>query len=259
MPNVSFGILDVNFWQAVVLGLVQGLTEFLPVSSSGHLAIFGSMFGKIDGGIAFEVLLHLATLIAVLYVYRKRIKTIDYKYIVLLVIASIPAGLVGFFFSEVIKKAFGAPIIIGIAFVFTGTILYLISRLPEGSKQKVGYKEALGMGLAQAIAVLPGVSRSGMTLSAGLLLGLKREEAAAFSFLMSVPVIAGAGLLEFKDLLEIGSIGGGIYLAIGFVAAVLTGILAIKLVQLLLKTDNFRYFSYYLWSLGILTVILSLV
>ncbi len=259
MLNVSFGILNVNIWQATILGLVQGLTEFLPVSSSGHLAIIGSIFGKIDAGITFEVLLHLATLIAVLYVYRKRIKTIDYKYIVLLVIASIPAGLVGVFFSDVIKKAFSAPIIIGVAFIFTGTILYLIGRRPEGSKEKVGYKEALGMGLAQAIAVLPGISRSGMTLSAGLLLGLKREEAAAFSFLMSVPVIAGAGLLEFKDLLEIGSIGGGIYLTIGFVVAVLTGILAIKLVQLLLKTDNFRYFSYYLWSLGVLTVIFSLV
>ncbi len=259
MPNCSFGILNMNFWQAAILGLVQGLTEFLPVSSSGHLAIIGSMFGKINTGITFEVLLHLATLIAVLYVYRKRLKTIDYKFLILLVIASIPAGLVGVFFSDVVKKAFGVPIIIGIAFLFTGTILYLTNRLPEGSKEKVSYKEALGMGLAQAIAVFPGISRSGMTLAAGLFLGLKREEAAAFSFLMSVPVIAGAGLLEFKDLLEIGSLGGGIFLAVGFVVAVFTGILAIKLVQLLLKTDNFKYFSYYLWSLGTLTIILSLV
>ena len=148
---------------------------------------------------------------------------------------------------------------LGIAFLFTGTVLFLVGKLPEGKKEQVGIKEALGMGLAQTIAILPGVSRSGMTIASGLALGLKREEAAAFSFMMSIPVILGAGLLELKDLLEVGSEGGGLALVLGFGAAVLTGIIAINLVRKLLKSDNFNWFSYYLWGMGVLTIVISLI
>lgn len=248
-----------NTLKAIFLGALQGFTEFLPVSSSGHLAVFGQWFGRISSTLAFEVLLHLATLIAVVIVYRERIKKVNFNFLVLLFIASVPAGVIGILFNDVIEKAFSSSLVIGIAFLFTGTVLFLVGKLPEGKKEQVGIKEALGMGLAQTIAILPGVSRSGMTIASGLALGLKREEAAAFSFMMSIPVILGAGLLELKDLLEVGSEGGGLALVLGFGAAVLTGIIAINLVRKLLKSDNFNWFSYYLWGMGVLTIVISLI
>lgn len=255
------GIFNMNFFKSAILGAVQGFTEFLPVSSSGHLAVVGSLFGKISSGLTFEVLLHVATLLAVLYVYRDRIKQLNLRFLALLVVASIPAGLVGVFLGDFVEQAFSSTLLVGFAFLFTGMVLFLVGKLPQGEKKEVGYKEAILIGLAQAVAVLPGISRSGMTIATGLALGLKREEAAAFSFMMSVPVVAGAGLLELKDLLKF---NGALTISmpsllIGFIAAVITGILAIRLVQILLKTDNFNYFSYYLFFVGTLTIIVSLI
>jgi undecaprenyl-diphosphatase len=256
----------VNWWQAAVLGLVQGLTEFLPVSSSGHLVLAERLAGVHTPGVFVEVALHVATLGSVLVVYGRRIVELarglltgegDHRgYVWLLVLATVPAGLVGVLLNDVIEAAFDSLVAVGAAFLLTGIILWSTRRL-AGTREAPTTRSAIGIGLMQALAILPGVSRSGSTVAAGLWSGLTPQRAAEFSFLMAVPTIAGAALLEAKDAVaNAGAVGVG-SLAVGFVVAFVSGIWAIRLLVALLRRGHFYAFAPYCWVVGVLTLLLA--
>lgn len=272
-------------FQSIVLGLVQGLTEFLPVSSSGHLVIASTFLDVVTPGVFVEVALHVGTLISVLIVYRQRVAALisgalrrdpgAWRYLGLLLLASIPAGLVGVFLQDQIEQAFGAPWVTGVLLIVTGFILWSTRRArnlhlrvadgggdaaalavqPTATLARTGtisWKVALGIGLAQAVAILPGISRSGSTITAGLWAGISGEDAAEFSFLMSIIVIAGAALLELRHFSSaVLDIGAG-PLLFGFLAALITGILAIQSLVWLLRKQAFHIFAYYVWTIGAL-------
>lgn len=251
-----------SLWEAIVLGIVQGATEFLPVSSSGHLVLTQELMGLHIDGVAFEVAVHLATLISIMIVYRERlggliVGTLErnreaLRDVGLLIVATLPAAILGILFKDRIEAMFDAPWVPGVAFLVTGTLLWTtrgaLLRKPDGKVDTV--RLALLIGLAQAFALLPGISRSGSTVVMALWLGVAGREAAAFSFLMAIPAIGGAAVLSIPDLTGGSGIPGSILVAAG-IAAALTGILAIQSFILLLKKQRFHYFSYYLWPLGV--------
>jgi len=259
-----------NLWQGLLLGLVQGLTEFLPVSSSGHLVLVEALTGVHFTDVTVEVSLHVATLASVLVLYGRRLWEIirgifagdgpSVRYAVLLVIATIPAGLIGVLFHRQIEEAFHSLAWLGIQFLITGAILWS-TRGPQGKGNErtvpsVGAATAIGF--AQAFAILPAVSRSGATVAAALRAGLTPAAAAEFSFLMSIPVIAGAGLLEGRNaVLNVSQIGA-VPWAVSFVAAFAAGIWSIRWLVALLKRGRFYAFAPYCWAVGVFTLAYAL-
>lgn len=262
-------------WEAFLLGGIQGATEFLPVSSSGHLVIGQVLMGISVPGVLFEVTLHVATLLSVLVVYRARVGRLltgavrrdgeAWRYLALLALATVPAGLVGVLFGGAVESLFEDPWVPGAALLVTGTFLWTArsaqrrfsSRWAEGGAPAApGPRTALVMGVAQAFALVPGISRSGATVVAGLWMGIEPGEAAAFSFLMAVPAIAGAAVLEIPDLLGggVAGAGGGVgvgALAWGFVVAAAVGILAIRVFVTMLRRRSFHRFGPYCWIVGL--------
>ena len=264
---------------ALLLGLIQGLTEFLPVSSSGHLVLGQDLMGlELGGGVAFEVVVHLGTLASVVFVFRKFITEMvfespallrpagwksryadrpAFRRLVLLVPATIPAALVGFLGKDALQGLFENPRVVACMLGVTGLILFLPLRF--GSRDSAGglldLPRALIMGVAQAAAIIPGISRSGSTITAGLCSGLDREEAGAFSFLMAIPAILGAAVLELGDLEQIG-LGAGPLIA-GFLAAAVSGYLALLLLLRMVRHGRLWVFSPYLLAVLILWLILA--
>ena len=266
-----------NIIQGIIIGIVQGLTEFLPVSSSAHLVFIQNILG-VESSLAFDTFLHLGTLIAVLWYFRADIfKMLEswwysiqdilqgrfkegfyedpYKRLAWYVIlATIPVGIVGVLFEDSIDALF-AGALYGPAFLLfvTGTILYLSQRMPSGeiNYDTITKKEALFMGLGQACAILPGLSRSGTTIAAGLTIGLEKEFAAKFSFILSIPAIFGAFIFQLKD---IGSAMHVNFLPVflGFVASIIAGYLAIRWMLDLIQNRNLDIFSYYCWLVSII-------
>lgn len=251
--------------EAAILGIIQGLTEFLPISSSGHLVIAQHFLDVSDGGIFFEVLLHFATLVAVVAVYRKDvidlIKNPFQKYTYILIIGTIPTGIIGLVFKDSFEQMFSSVTIVGYMLLVTGFILLaaeffsrIILTYPE-----VKYWQGFVVGIAQGLAITPGISRSGTTIATALLLGLDREEAARFSFLLSIPAILGASILEMKDLALSTAMSTGLILpyVVGFITAVVSGYLAIKLLLGILTRGKLYYFSIYCWLLGSVAILLA--
>jgi len=248
-------------WEALILGIVQGATEFLPVSSSGHLVIGQALMHIRIPGVAFEVAVHVATLLSVLLVYRSRVRALArgamkgekeaWRYLGLLFLATVPAAAVGLGAGDAIEALFDAPAVAGGALLVTGTFLWS-TRWPLGRnpKGKPGIRAALLMGLAQAFAILPGISRSGATVVMGLWLGIEAEEAAAFSFLMAVPAILGAAVLELPNLAETGTGLQGAAVWVGGVGAAVTGVLAIRTFVAMLRRRSFHRFGPYCWLVG---------
>ncbi len=258
---------------AIFLGLLQGLTEFFPVSSSGHLALFGLWFGMAEPDLTFDILVHLATLAAILAYFRKdwfqlgrlilfRDRGDLPKYIIpFLLVSMVPAGLIGVFFKDQVTWIHEQPVWVGICLWVTGGVLLWGLRIKkkEISLAQMGLLVVLAMGLAQALAILPGISRSGITIMTGLFLGLEHRAAARFSFLMAVPVIAGAGLLAVMDLTEQAhSMTTSLWLAYGagFVAALVSGFFALIFLMRLLEGKRFFYFGFYCLALGMIAMIL---
>ena len=245
-----------NEIQAAWLAVVQGLTEFLPVSSSGHLVILQGLMDVPRQGVAFEVVVHLGTLLAVLAVYGRDLLGIvagalrrdaaSLRLLALLALASVPAGLAGVLLGDAIKGLFETPILASIMLLLTGGLLFA-TRWSGAGRRKLSPLGSLVVGLSQALALLPGISRSGSTISTGLFLGMEREQAARFSFLLSVPAIAGAGLLEARDLSG-ADIGG--HLIVGFVVAAVTGYTALRLLLRFVRRGNLHLFSWYCWAAG---------
>lgn len=243
-----------NTLGAVFLGVVQGLTEFLPVSSSGHLVLIQSLMpGFRQPGILFDVLLHLATLFAVLFYFRERIlrlKATDFGYLAL---GTIPAVLVGLFFQDAVETMFLTPKFLGLQFLISGVLNLLIDRARLG-KRGIAVKSSLLIGAAQALAIIPAISRSGATIWAGVTQKIEPKKAVEYSFLLSVPAILGANILQIMSHglpQEVMSLN---YLW-GFLAAFVAGILAIQITLRFILQKRFKLFAYYCFALGIFTIL----
>ncbi len=262
-----------NWLEAFFVGLIQGLTEFLPVSSSGHIELSKIIFDSKEEDILLTIFLHLATALSTIFVFRKDIAQIirglflfkwnaETKFTAFIVISMIPAALAGLFLEDELNGLFnGNLLLVSIALIATGAVLFISDRKKtngesEGSAGKVvGTFSAIIIGLAQAIAIIPGVSRSGSTIGTAVILGINRERAARFSFLMVLPLILGAAAKKFLDLYEgNGAIGGlnpdwGAY-SVGFVAAFISGIFACKWMIALVKRSRLTWFAFYCWAIG---------
>ncbi|MFW6192210.1 MAG: undecaprenyl-diphosphate phosphatase [Gemmatimonadota bacterium] len=247
--------------EAALLGIVQGLTEFLPVSSSGHLVLAGAVLGLELPGVLFEVTVHVATLCAVLWVYRARIAELvrgalagdgeSWRYALLLALASVPAGLAGVLGREFFEGAFDAPVQAAGALLVTGCVVWSLRITgPSAEEARPGSGTALLVGVAQALAIFPGISRSGATVATGVWRGVEPVRMAEFSFLMSVPAIAGAAFLQADGSLELARQMGTIPLLVGFVAALVAGVLAIRVFVRMLRARSFHHFGYYCWAVG---------
>ena len=272
---------------AIILGLVQGVAEFLPISSSGHLAILHNLFNMSDLGtnhMFFDVLLHLGTLIAICFMYWSDIKAMftqtmdmltgrtftadghrrrlpEARLFMLIIVATLPLVLI-VPVHKYIEALSNHTVYVGIALILTGCILLVADKMPKGSKTEKNmlFTDALIVGLCQCVATLPGLSRSGTTITAGIATGHDRSFAVKFSLLMSIPAVLGATLLELID-----SIKTGIDLALipaylfGMVAAMVSGVVAIGLLKMIARKTRFGGFSYYCWIVGVVTIILSLI
>ncbi len=263
-----------EIWKAVIVGIVQGLAEFLPISSSGHIVLTQYLLGIREVGsghqkdLSFEIVLHLGTLVSVLIFFRRSLWDLtmslfrkemveERKMIMWLGIATVPAVIAALLFKDFFEEAPGKPVLVSGLLIVTGLILF-VPRLLKGKASKVGLKSSVVMGIGQAFAILPGISRSGSTIAAGLVSGVKAEKAAEFSFLMSIPAIAGGFVLTMKDKMEgassfgeaLGSCFSQAYLA-GAIAAAVVGLFAIYLVMGAVKRGKLEYFSYYCFAAGI--------
>ncbi len=235
------------------MGALQGLTEFLPVSSSGHLVLLKSLIHLKEQGIAWEVILHLSTLMAVLVYYRNKI--IDYlrwKNLLLLIIGTIPAGIVGILFKSKIESMFINLTPVSIAFLITAAYLYLTKK-QSGEKENITPLFAFIIGIGQSIAIIPGISRSGFTITTALLLGIKNDKAVEFSFMLSIPAILGAFMLESRGLIIPKSAIPS--LSVGAISAFLFGLFAIVSVIKSLVKKSFYKFSYYLILVSLFSLI----
>jgi undecaprenyl-diphosphatase len=251
--------------EALLLGAVQGLTEFLPVSSSGHLVIFQHLLGISEPPLTFDVLVHIGTLVAVFIAFRKDIMTILRKpfsrFTYLLVVACIPAALAGYLLAPIFEASFSSLLVVGVGLLITGILLKLSENLANRhimAKEvtETRYRDALFIGILQAFAIFPGLSRSGSTIAAGLIAGLDRNFAAHFSFVLSIPVIIGAAIFQLKDAFSIGIPQQLIvpYL-LGPVTASIFGYLAITVVLDLVRKGKLSLFSYYCWTLGAVVLV----
>ncbi len=279
-----------SYWQVIWMAVVQGLTEFLPVSSSGHLVLASQILDiQTDGGPLLEVILHIGTLIAVFIVYYKDVWSLikegvlliidgvrylvnkakypfrmysERKMVVMVLIASVPTAVLGLFVEAFLQDLFmSSAIAVGVMLLVTSALLLLSTKIKQGSKrvEKATYRDALAVGIVQGIATMPGISRSGSTIVAGLAGGFDREFAIRFSFLISIPAIAGASLLTFikADLAELAA-NAGPYL-VGLVLSAAVGYLCIRTLLRMLKNHTFHYFGYYCGAVGVIAIICGLV
>ncbi len=250
-----------NPLEALVLGVVQGLTEFLPVSSSGHLVLGQALFGIELPGVVFEVTVHVATLCAVCWVYRGRLAALirgvcsgDRRGIRdagLLVAATLPAAAAGVGLRSTLEPTFERPVFAAAMLLVTGGFVWSIRRLSRrGTRARPTVRGALAIGLAQACAILPGISRSGSTVAAATAAGVEPRRAAEFSFLLSIPAIGGAAVLQAPNLGEAGLAVGMLPLAVAFAASALSGVLAIRIFLRMLERRVFHRFAWYCWLVG---------
>ena len=265
-----------SWFEALILGLIQGLTEYLPVSSSGHLAIGQALFGMNDGAdnLMFTVAVHIATVLSTIVILWSEIDWIlkglfkcelnaETKYVLNIIVSMIPVGIVGLFFKDQVEEIFGSGLlVVGFCLLITASLLIFSYYAKPRQKEHISWKDALVIGIAQAIAVLPGVSRSGSTIATGLMLGNKKESLAQFSFLMVIPPILGEALLDVLKMLKGEDVMGGIEtlpLVIGFLAAFLSGCVACKWMINIVKKGKLIYFGIYCAIVGVVTIITQLV
>lgn len=259
--------------EAILLGLVQGLTEFLPVSSSGHLAIGKAIFGIETTDLSFEIIVHLATVLATIVVFRKEIWDLvsgvfkfrcneQTKYVCMILVSLIPVFIVGMFFKDYVESVFGSGLLaVGAALLLTSLLLafsesgYLKNKADD---RPVSYRSSIWMGLAQALAVLPGLSRSGATIATGLLCGVKKDEVAKFSFLMVLIPVLGEAFLDVLDGGFAQSSVGALQLGLGFVAAFLSGLFACRVMISIVRKAKLKWFALYCCIVGAACIVSTL-
>ena len=263
-----------NVIEAIILGIVQGLTEFLPVSSSGHIEL-GKAILNIHSAdnLLFSIVVHGATALSTIIVFRKEIIDIvkgllqfknneSFNYALKIVISMIPVGIIGVLFEDKIEALFtGNVLFVGSMLIFTGVLLTLTYYSKNTSKD-ITYGRAIIIGMAQAVAIIPGISRSGSTISTALMLGIDKEKATKFSFIMVLLPIIGAMLLKIKDHFEAPEISGGIstpVLVIGFIAAFISGLFACTWMIKIVKKGKLIYFAYYCFIIGLISIIVGLI
>ncbi len=271
---------NLSILQAVVLGLVQGLTEFLPISSSGHLVLIGDLLHVSDQDITFEVMVHFGTFLSIItvfykdvwrliqsslrgigvlsrpYALKEHVREDPYLQLALwIVIGTIPAVALGLPLKEYIEGAFTHPLLVSIALLVTGGMLWSTRYVEPGTKD-VGWRDACIIGLVQSIAMLPGISRSGSTISAGLWKKVDRAKAAEFSFLLALPAILGAAILEGKELTLVSTHLWP--LMIGTLVAYISGVVSIRLLLGIIRRGKLNRFAYYCWAVGILGLVFHL-
>ena len=267
-----------EWFEAILLGLVQGLTEFLPVSSSGHLTIGREILGvEASDDLVFEVVVHAATVLATIVVFRKQIWKLlcglfkfkyndETDYVFKICVSMIPIFIVGVFFKDWVESLFSSLLVVGVALMVTACLLFFSDRFAAGSKADapvarggISYLQAFIIGLGQAFAVVPGLSRSGTTISTGLLCGVRREDVAQFSFLMVLVPILGEALLDLVGGdMAASSVGGGALL-LGFVAAFISGVFACKVMISIVKKAKLKWFALYCLVIGALVVAFNLI
>lgn len=275
-----------SFFHSILLGLIQGIAEFLPISSSGHLAIAEHLLGLKDAGAVpefYDVLLHLGTLLAVFAAYWPEIRDIILEFfrgirdiahhstptpvpparrmILLIIVATLPLFVV-LPIKDKVESLSGSMVFIGLALLVTGVLLFASDRVRRGRKNEASATmlDALLVGVGQAIATMPGISRSGMTITAGCFVGYERRFAVRFSFLMSIPAILGANILSLKDAVDAGIDWSQlpVYL-VGVITAAVVGYLCIRLLKMIADKGKFGFFAYYCWVVGALTLILNFI
>ncbi|MEX0648210.1 MAG: undecaprenyl-diphosphate phosphatase [Balneolaceae bacterium] len=260
--------------QSILLGILQGITEFLPVSSSGHLALARAFLGRdLEPGITFEIVVHFGSFCSIAVYYRRKITEIikdlfssltpdglksgryksdsNTRLSFFILLSMIPAMIVGFTMKDTIESMFVNPLFVSMMLLATGTFLFS-TKFVKHPKKDVNAWRGILMGFAQALAILPGISRSGSTISVGLFTGVNRVKVANFSFLMVLPVLAGAMLLEVNEIMENGiETAAVVSLFAGFLASFISGYVSLTYLIILLKREKFHYFSYYCWALGV--------
>jgi len=263
--------------ETIFLGIIQGLTEFLPVSSSGHLVVGKNLLGFREPELLLDTALHFGTLMAVCVYFRSDLwqmiqelwRLIPKKenrrpepgphamLAFMVVIGSIPTALIGIIFKDSLESLFGSVTTVGMMLVITGIIVAITRFIPEayGKRDRVSVLIALAIGAAHGVAIVPGISRSGATIVCGLLLGLNRELAGRFSFILCIPAIIGALLLQL-DTAAITRVGA-VPLLVGFLVSALVGFLALKLLMRMVRKGHFYYFAPYCWAIGILTIVFA--
>lgn len=255
--------INMNILESVILGLVQGLAEFIPISSSGHLILFSKLLGIEEPSFTYEVLLHVATLIPVLIIFRKELidllKNPFQKLTYYIIIATIPAVIAVLVLGDTIEVIFSEVKLLALGFIITGIILIYSDKVDssKASKKSMNMIDALIIGIIQAIAIIPGISRSGSTIAGALSRKITREEAAKFSFLLSIPAILGAFVLAMIKIF----LGKEVFvfdalpMSLGFIVASLSGYLAINFMLELIKRCKLKYFSYYVFVIAIFILV----
>jgi len=238
--------------QAVILGLIQGLTEFLPVSSSGHLVVAQTFFNLASPPILFDILVHVGTLIAVFIFFKKEIFKLNTHQIKLIIIGTVPAIIVGLLIEPAIETLFSSLSLVALSLLVTASLLFVTKYLHKENNtiNKLSNKNAIIIGIFQALAILPGISRSGSTVSAGLFTGLKKSAAFSFSFLLSIPAIIGALVLHVKDYSQF-TYNNLTPSLIGMLISAITGFMALKILKIIIRKAKLHYFAYYCLFLSI--------
>lgn len=274
-----------TIFKAILLGIIQGLTEFLPVSSSGHLTVAQHLLNVPEERILFfTVILHIGTLFSVFFVYSDDLINLikefflvifevltgkglklnnEYRKLGLLIIlATIPTGLMGILFKDIFSSFYRSQLIIGISLIITGTLLWLAERMHSGKKdlRQMRWYDALFVGIFQGFAITPGISRSGSTIVGSLFRGFNKRLATRFSFLISIPSILGATILETREALTVG-LGEFTFpiLIVGILASFLSGVFAIRTLINFINKEKLYYFSFYTWTVGAIVVIMSII
>lgn len=268
----------ISWFQALVLGALQGATEYLPVSSSGHLVIAEHLFGLREPTLFFNIVLHVGTLSAIFIYYRRDLAELTretvaglgdllrggslsavlesrpgFRLALLIAVGTVPTAVIGLVFRSSFERMFGSVELTGVMLVVTGSVLFLTRFAPKEPSRGIGLVSALIIGTVQGLAIAPGISRSGTTIAAALFRGVEREEAARFSFLLSIPSITGALLVESRGASDGVGVGA---LILGFAAAALVGYLCLALLVQLVKRNRLSIFSYYCWALGLIAIFL---
>lgn len=256
-----------GFFEAALLGVIQGLTEFLPVSSSGHLVVFQHLLGFREPELFLDSALHVGTLLAVCIFFRQDLKEMTMatlrlkmedpqaRLVAAVLIGSIPTAMIGLIFKEPLEALFGSVSTVGMMLIMTGIVLTLTGLVPRGYTRlsAIPWYVALAVGAAQGLAITPGISRSGATIAAGLFLGLNRELAGRYSFLLAIPAIFGALLLQLGSQ-DLGSVGL-LPIAAGFCTAALVGLFALKILMAVVRQGRLAYFAPYCFALGMMILI----